>query len=751
MKMTDSKDDNQRQIEENLKIRTRQFVVNSLLVGGLPILAWFSVQDFIFARYLTAGMLLSIMVFIGGYTLLRPKLRDAGVSSNGYQYFIIAVTLMIGFVLVYVIGIEGKPSRLPYAFVFPIFAFFAFGTRTGLIWVVSFFIALIVTLHLAIQAPGHPAVLAHELIQRFYRGFIMICGLVFLLKYIIAKEQRKLISGQLELLTSKSEYQQAYKDLEIEMAERHMAEAALVESEGRYRRLAETIQDVIWTVDMNFRFTYVSPVAAQMQGWSPAEFLALKVADIMTPESFEKVMAIFSEKLEAGKPTGNFDRSATLEVELLRKGGGSVRAEITAAFSLGKNNRPVGMIGVTRDITDRVRSQKEKEELLERLNRLKKMEALGTLAGGVAHDLNNVLSGIVSYPDLLLLDLTDDSPLRSSIVSIRESGKKAAAIVQDLLTLARRGVTVSEVVNLNDIVNEYLLSSAHQRLRSFHTRVQVEARLDPELSNILGSPVHLFQSLMNLVSNAAEAMPAGGQVTITTANRHFDEPYKGYTEIGTGDYAVLRVLDSGQGISDEDLNRIFEPFYTKKKMGRSGTGLGMAVVWGTVQDHSGFIDLYSVPDKGTDITLYFPTTDQVTEALPDQSPISALRGDGESILIVDDVKEQRDVATQIVEQLGYSARSAASGEEAVAYLKNNKFDLLILDMIMEPGIDGLETYRRILKTSPNQKAIVSSGFAETDRVKEARRLGAGSYLRKPYTVEELGRAIKFVLSSNCSN
>ena len=208
------------------------------------------------------------------------------------------------------------------------------------------------------------------------------------------------------------------------------------------------------------------------------------------------------------------------------------------------------------------------------------------MAGGVAHDLNNVLSGIVSYPDLLLMDLPRESPLRRPIEVIQESGKKAAAIVQDLLTLARRGVSTLEVANLNDLVGQYLISPEYQRLRAQHPRVEVETRLEPELLNIMGSPVHLSKTLMNLVSNAAEAMTNGGKIIIACENRHLDRSLKG-KEVQQGDYAVLRVSDNGVGISPEDLPRIFEPFFTKKKMGRSGTGLGMAVVWGTVRDITG--------------------------------------------------------------------------------------------------------------------------------------------------------------------
>ena len=249
---------------------------------------------------------------------------------------------------------------------------------------------------------------------------------------------------------------------------------------------------------------------------------------------------------------------------------------------------------------------KENRELQERLSRSQKMEALGLLAGGVAHDLNNVLSGIVSYPDLLLMDLPVNSPLRKPILIIQSSGQKAAAIVQDLLTLARRGVASSDVLNLNAIVSEYLNSPEHEMLLSHHRNVHIATHLYPLLLLIKGSAIHLKKSVMNLVANAAEAQPDGGSITIITENRYLDTPLKGYETVKEGDYVVLTVADTGTGISPVDLPRIFEPFYSRKIMGRSGTGLGMAVVWGTAQDHRGYIHVESVEGKGSTFELYFP-------------------------------------------------------------------------------------------------------------------------------------------------
>ena len=400
---------------------------------------------------------------------------------------------------------------------------------------------------------------------------------------------------------------------------------------------------------------------------------------------------------------------------------------------------------LSRLIAERKSAQEEKAKLEVKLQQTQKMEAIGTMAAGVAHDLNNVLSGIVSYPDLLLMQLPEDSPLRNSILAIRNSGKKAATIVQDLLTLARRGVALHETVNLNDIILEYLNSPEQKKLLSYHPGVEMESRLDPNLMNLSGSSVHLSKMIMNLVSNAAEAMPTGGKIVISTHNQILGCKNGSNPEPRDANWVVLSVSDSGTGITEEDKNKIFDPFYTKKKMGRSGTGLGMTVVLGTVQDHKGNIDLETQMGKGTTFTLSFPGTGWAIRKDKPISQIGDLMGRGESVLVVDDEKEQRQLASTLLEQLNYSVTSAFSGENALEYLKYHTTDLVILDMIMDPGMNGLETYKKILEIHPDQKAIFLSGFTETERVKEAQRLGAKQYIRKPYTLEELGKTVKAVI------
>lgn len=314
-------------------------------------------------------------------------------------------------------------------------------------------------------------------------------------------------------------------------------------------------------------------------------------------------------------------------------------------------------------------------------------------------------------------------------------------MVQDLLTIARRGVADKKVLNVNALVRDYLTSPEYRALQEAHPHVHVVTDLAPDLLNVLASPVYMAKTLMNLVANAAEALLVAGEVTITTANRYVDQPLEGFETVAEGEYVVLSVQDEGVGIAAGDAPQIFEPFSTKKKMGRSGTGLGMSVVWSTVKDLDGFVDLQSTEGQGTRFDLYLPVSRLEIAAAPTRVTIDDYRG-GERVLVVDDVAEQRAIAAGMLGKLGYDVDAVPSGEAALDYLQAKSVDILVLDMIMDPGIDGCETYHRIIRRHPGQKAIVASGFAESERVREIQRLGAGAYLKKPYTLEKIALAVR---------
>ncbi|MCP4578587.1 MAG: PAS domain S-box protein, partial [Deltaproteobacteria bacterium] len=542
--------------------------------------------------------------------------------------------------------------------------------------------------------------------------------------------------SNIELLESfKNVTNQMIGSVDEEINERKQATADLKGSEEKYRSLIESIQDGVYIIK-NDRFMFVNDAFAKIVGYPLDEVIGMEYQALIAPEDLDRVAEHYRLR-QAGESV-----EKGYEFRMVHKDGKTtVYVNLSAGATTYKDQTAV--IGTLKDITERKLADMEKQELEIRLQRSEKMEAIGTLAGGVAHDLNNILSGIVTYPEFLLMDLPEESPLRKPLFTIQKSGEKAAAIVQDLLTLARRGVASKEVVDLNRVVTEYLRSPEYRMLLSFHPGIEIETRPVDDLLYIMGSQVHISKTVMNLISNAVEAIPDGGKVRVSMENRYIDSPMKGFDHVRKeGDYVVLTVADSGVGISPQDMKQIFEPFYTKKVMGRSGTGLGMAVVWGTVKDHGGYIDVQSHEGKGTVFTLYFPASREGLSGEKLTVSIEDCRGNGESVLVVDDVEEQRTIATAILSMLGYHGVAVSSGEDAVAYIKENRVDLLVLDMIMGTGMDGLETFREIIKWKPGQKTIIASGFSETSRVKEAQRLGAGGYVKKPYSLEKIGFAVR---------
>ena len=530
------------------------------------------------------------------------------------------------------------------------------------------------------------------------------------------------------------ELEQRIKELESDLEQ--MAESLRVSVERN--RLATSAAKVgVWDWNIKTGDFYLDPNIKAILGYTDDEIpndIEIWVKYVHSEDS-KAVMEAAQACLD-GKTS-----EYIFEHRMLHKDG-SIRWILVRGKAIrDESGNAVRLIGTDADITDRKQVEEALRESQEKIARYKKMESLGLLAGGVAHDLNNILSGIVSYPELLLFDLPAESKFREPIETIRESGHRAAAIVEDLLTVARGVATTKEPLNLNDLVGDYLDSPEFNKLKQFHPAVTFKTNFDCDLLNVSGSHVHIRKAVMNLMSNASEAIEDSGNVTISTMNRYIDKPLKGYDDVDIGEYVVLSVSDDGSGISSDDLERIFEPFYTKKVMGRSGTGLGLAVAWNVVQDHKGYIGV-TTDENGTTFELFFPITRGKISGKDLAITIEDFKGDGETILVVDDVESQRDISCKMLETFGYKTKAVSSGEEAVEYLKENTVDLILLDMIMDPGINGRETYERVIKIHPNQKAIIVSGFAETADVKKIQKLGAGKYIKKPLTLEKLGPIIK---------
>ena len=587
--------------------------------------------------------------------------------------------------------------------------------------------------------------------------FLLGCGLLGFSTTILSVTLRKHIELYELAVSSNALLQTAHDALETSVTERTLeltqlnlkitqevckrrrAEMTMKAGETLLRKVIDLVPHFIYAKDRYGRFLLINKAVADAYGTSVEELTGKMDADF-NPNK-EEVRHIREDDwavIASGQPRETKEERFT-------DSNGNVRLLNTVKihFLLGTGSGDA-ILGVSTDITENKKAENEQRKLKDQLQRAKKMEALGLLAGGVAHDLNNILSGIISYPELLLMDLPEGSSLIKPLLTIKTSGEKAACIVKDLLTLARRGVSVKDTVtvDLNSVVKAYLQSPEFFKLKTFHPHMEVGTQLDHSLHHVAGSSVHLYKVVMNIVTNAVEAMPEGGRVTIQTRNSIQDTSLSSCDQIQQGDYVILTVTDQGIGMDPEDMERVFEPFYTKKRMGRSGTGLGMAVVWGTVTDHDGTIDVQSVVGQGTTFTITLPAITKLMADVSEVISFDEIKGSGERVLIIDDVKEQRIIAAAMLQKLGYEVRAVSGGEEALAVVECYAPDLLLLDMIMDPGMDGCKTYQQILERRPGQKAVIASGFEETARIKETQQLGAGICIRKPYTFEALGLAIK---------
>jgi len=517
-------------------------------------------------------------------------------------------------------------------------------------------------------------------------------------------------------------------ELQAEIVERKDTEEALRVSEEKYRTVLESNPDTVVVYDMEGRVIYLNPAFTRVFGWSLEEQIGKKIDNFVPEENWPETRMLINKVTVSGESFSGF------ETRRYTKEGNILDTNISGSFYRDLERNVAASVINLRDIT-------EQKRLQDQLQKARKMEAMGLMAGGIAHDLNNILSGIVSYPELILMDLPEDSPFRNPIKVMQDSGMRAADVVADLMTIARGAASSKEVLDLNNTVREYLDSAEHKKVESTHSFVTFKTQFDSDLLNVNGSPTHIKKTLMNLVANASEAIEGVGTVTISTANRYLDEPLKGYEDVRTGEYAVLGVSDDGSGISPQDLERIFEPFYTKRVMGRAGTGLGLAVVWNSMQDHDGYINVKS-SEKGTVFELYFPVTREKVAAEEEEVPLEDYLGHGEKVLVVDDEENQRMIACGLLAKLGYVAEAVSSGEEAIEYVKEHPVDLIVLDMVMPKGINGRKTYEEIIKISPGQKAIIASGYAKTKEVDIAQELGAGKYIKKPYTLTKVGLAVK---------
>ncbi|MGO9863079.1 MAG: PAS domain S-box protein [Terriglobales bacterium] len=521
-----------------------------------------------------------------------------------------------------------------------------------------------------------------------------------------------------------------------DITEKRRAERALRESEEHFRLLVEGAPLGI-AIQVDAIYRYVNPAALAMFGAETADqIVGHAVAERIHPDN----RAAVGERIRALKD----GRSTVpvLEEQLFRLDGTVFDAEVNAKRFIFEGQE--GSIVFFRDITDRKRTEKEKQKLQDQLVLAQKMESIGRLAGGVAHDFNNLLTVIMGYSQILTQGLAPGSKLYDATAQIRSAGERAAGIISQLLAFSRKQVLSPQVIDLNEVMLN--LDSMLRRLIGEDIEVlTVPAR---DLGTVKADPGQIEQVLMNLALNARDAMPNGGKLTLETSNTQLDEAYaREHQPAEPGRYVMLAVSDTGIGMSPETQAQIFEPFYTTKELGK-GTGLGLSTVYGIVKQSGGYIWVYSEPGRGSTFKVYFPRMDQPAEKLGSKKVSSPAQRGNETILLVEDDAQLRELASDILGHCGYKVLIAGNTGEALALCKANdrEIALLVTDVIM-PGMNGRQLAEQVAHISPQAKVLYISGYTSNAIVHHG-VLDAGIwFLPKPFTLAALVAKVREVLDA----
>ncbi len=511
----------------------------------------------------------------------------------------------------------------------------------------------------------------------------------------------------------------------LDITERKQAEEGLKESDKQYRTLFEDSIDGVYSVLRDGTMTDANPAFCELFGYMREEMIGKDIRELYLDPADRPM---FQKDIEKSGFVKDY------EVQFQKRDGTEVDCLISSSVIFDGDGNITGYRGIVRDLTAR-------KELHRQLQQAQKMEAVGTLAGGIAHDFNNILQVVLGYSELVLGDEDLPDRLRNDLGRVLQAGKNGADLVQRLLTFSRK----TETKPLNLDLNQRIRQTQKFLERTIPKMIDIQVVLADDLARIYVDPTQVDQVLMNLAVNARDAMPEGGKLVIETSNVFLDEAWdKALLGAKPGEYVLLRVSDTGDGMDKETQDHIFEPFYTTKEAGK-GTGLGLAMVYGIVHQHGGYITCYSEPGEGTTFKMYFPAIEM--EMNPDVAATGIMPAFGtETILLVDDEEFVRDLGKRILERSGYTVLTAANGKEALDLYKTEreKISVVILDLIM-PEMGGKQCLEELLKIDPKVRVLIASGFAADGRTKAAMETGARGFVDKPYNMKRMLQAVRGVL------
>jgi len=509
----------------------------------------------------------------------------------------------------------------------------------------------------------------------------------------------------------------------------------LRQSERQHRLLVESSHDAI-AVIRDTKMTFINRKMLQLVGYRESELIDRAFTDVVYLEDRQVVLDNYLRRIRGEHSPSRY------EFRLVNKNGDPVFVEVNVVLSEWEGEK--ASVCFLRDITDRKMAEKERTLLFDQLLSAQKMEAIGTLAGGMAHNFNNILVGIMGYSEYLLAKRDEADPEYKAIKTIHEGSIKASELTRQLLNIARGGEFKQRMrLSLNDVIDRVMpLISG-----TFNKSSEIKTILDPGPVIMEGDIGQIEQRLLNICINARDARPHGGRLLIETYSYWLDEEFvKLHLGAKVGTYVVLSVSDTGTGMPPQVRDHIFEPFFTTKKhMG--GTGMGLATVWGIVTNHGGIVSVYTEPGSGTTFKLYFPAVYQETQK-EENGREEIIAGKGETLLLVDDESIIREMWGEILDELGYAMLLAGDGDEALSILKerDGAVDLIILDMVM-PHKGGKETFALIRERYPSAKVLVSSGYTENGEVHEMIEAGADGFIQKPYQIRLLAAKLREILDA----
>jgi PAS domain S-box-containing protein len=513
--------------------------------------------------------------------------------------------------------------------------------------------------------------------------------------------------------------------------------AGVSQNEERYRDYFENAKDAIYVHDLNGRYTMVNKAGEALIGYTREEILEMRISDVVPCDYLEQLHDRLKKKIDDLSPT-------IYEVEAIRKDGSRVPLEVTSRL-IYENGVPVAVQGSARDITERKRAEEALRASQLQLQQSQKLEAIGQLAGGVAHDFNNMLTAIIGYTDLSLRRGGLENYVLRNLEETKKAAERAASLVLQLLAFSRKQILEPKVLDLNDVV-----SDMHKMLtRLIGENIIFATKPEPDLGRVKADPSQIEQIIVNLVVNARDAMPRGGKITIETANVTVDAQaaFK-HVSVKPGQYVMLAVSDTGNGMDRETQGRIFEPFFTTKEVGR-GTGLGLSTVYGIVKQSGGNIWVYSEPGVGTVFKVYLPRTDDAAITIEDLPKETLAPRGSETVLLVEDEEVVRGLVKRILMQAGYNVLEANGGMEAIRLCceHTGAIHLLLTDVVM-PEVSGKEVAECLTDLRPTIRILYMSGYTDEAIVQHGVLDANVEFIQKPFTWVGLTRKIRHVLDRN---